>query len=196
MPESIGDECWLPIEGYHGFYEVSDQGRVRSLNRTVPGKWGPMRLRGQILRPSRDSWGHLQVLLSRESVQRHRLVHQLVTAAFLGPRPDGLITLHGPGGQLDNSVANLSYGTHGQNIRDKRRDGTDHNVNKTRCPAGHLLQVPNLVRCAARDGHRNCLACSRGRTTVRWSFKRHGIVLDVRAESDAHYVKIMAGVAA
>lgn len=54
-----------------------------------------------------------------------RSVHQLVALAFLGPCPAGQYVLHGPGGKLDNSLDNLSYGTPADNNgRDRLRDGT------------------------------------------------------------------------
>jgi hypothetical protein len=54
-----------------------------------------------------------------------RNIHQLVAEAFIGPRPDGMVVCHGAAGPLDNSAANLSYGTQAQNMADKRRDGTE-----------------------------------------------------------------------
>jgi hypothetical protein len=48
-----------------------------------------------------------------------------VAEAFLGPRPDGYQVCHGPAGQLDNRLVNLSYGTRSKNCgADKYRDGT------------------------------------------------------------------------
>lgn len=29
-------ECWLPVSGYEGLYEVSDLGRVKSFHRRAP----------------------------------------------------------------------------------------------------------------------------------------------------------------
>ena len=51
-------------------------------------------------------------------------VHRLVAEAFLGPRPEGLDTRHGPGGTRDNRIVNLCYGTRIENEEDKKRDGT------------------------------------------------------------------------
>lgn len=49
---------------------------------------------------------------------------QLVADTFLPPRPMGYVLRHGPNGQFDDSVANLSYGTKKQDRADTRRDGT------------------------------------------------------------------------
>ncbi len=119
-------ERWLPIFGWEGLYEVSSQGRVRSLDRVVAYKNGATRAwPSRILKPSQRG-GYLRVQLSRPGNLVDRSVHDLVAGAFLGPRPEGLIVLHGKGGRHDNSVANLSYGTHAKNNgEDRIRDGTD-----------------------------------------------------------------------
>jgi hypothetical protein len=116
-------ERWVPIPEWEGLYEASDQGRIRSLDR--PGH------RGRILVPSSARDGYYRVDLCRNGKSIHYLVHRLVLAAFVGPRPDGMEALHGPGGGKDNRLANLSYGTHSQNCLDKRRD--DSNPNGEMC---------------------------------------------------------------
>lgn len=121
-------ERWLPVTGYEGLYEVSDQGRVRSLDRRVGGPQGPSSriFPGRVLvpyvqAPPRD---YPQVRLSRENKQETCPVHRLVLEAFDQPCPDGMEALHGPGGKLDASIANLSWGTRAKNMgQDRVRDG-------------------------------------------------------------------------
>lgn len=118
-------EEWRSVASFEGSYEVSDQGGVRSLDRVIiatrqgrPLRW---RLRGRVLKPTLGAY-YFMVTLGRDN---HRYVHALVAEAFLGPRPAGMEVCHGRGGQQDNRVANLSYGTHAQNNGpDKARDGT------------------------------------------------------------------------
>jgi NUMOD4 motif/HNH endonuclease len=121
-------ERWLPVCGYEGLYEVSDCGRVRSLDRIVgsSNRWGPLQrsIRGRILSPHIGSHGYLQVALGKEGQPKIHYVHRLVGEAFLGPLPPGQQTRHGPSGKLDNCLANLSYGTPEENHQDKIRDGT------------------------------------------------------------------------
>ena len=79
-------EQWKPVLGYEGLYEVSDQGRVRSL----PGKrWNGQAIhyfKGRILRPQSKS-RYLQVTLSKNGKVKSIKIHQLVTEAFLPPCP-------------------------------------------------------------------------------------------------------------
>lgn len=69
--------------------------------------------------------GYLQVELYTRGCLKKFLVHKLVALCYLGPCPEGMEVLHGPGGKLDNRPENLSYGTKIDNYgRDRRRDGT------------------------------------------------------------------------
>jgi hypothetical protein len=120
-------EQWRPVIGYGGLYEVSNWGRVKSLARTrANGTAGALRQYPEKILASRlNIHGYWQVGLSKEGVQKQFRVHVLVAAAFLGPRPDGLVICHGPGGKQDNRPCNLSYKTQAENMADKYRDGTE-----------------------------------------------------------------------
>ncbi len=121
-------ERWLPVPRFEGMYEVSNQGRVRSLDRTTTSRnrWGPIvkNLRGKILAQQTDNYGYLVVTLYNNGRFRPYRVHRLVGDAFLGTRPSGMDTLHGLEGRSINAVRNLRYGTRAENERDKIRDGT------------------------------------------------------------------------
>ena len=117
----FSNEEWRDVPNYEGAYEVSDLGRVRSMDRvTIHGH----RARGRVLKQCRDPRGYMCVALWSAGKGRTWSIHQLVAAAFLGPRTEGQEVLHGPGGQIDNRRANLSYGTSQQNSDDELRDGT------------------------------------------------------------------------
>jgi hypothetical protein len=111
-------EQWKPIPDYEGFYEVSDQGRVRGVDRTESQKNGYTRHRkGTILRQS-NTGRYFEVNLCKGNVHQHRLIHHLVAAAFIGPRPKGMVIRHMDGNSFNNSLSNLSYGTQSENLRD------------------------------------------------------------------------------
>lgn len=192
----IPGERWVPVVGYQDYYEVSDLGRVRGVDRVVPNpRTGSQRVRGRILKQGRHPKGYPQVHLQANGIDRSQPVHRIVTAAFLGPCPPGQEVRHGPSGQLDNRLTNLSYGTRRENHQDQRRDGTKPQSNRGVCPRRHPLEEPNLVLGHLRRGWRSCLACSRAHATASRA-RRAGIVLDVQAESDRRYALIVAGEAA
>lgn len=123
IPDLPG-ERWLPVVGYEGLYEVSDWGRVKSLDKIVPTFFGSRLVRGRLLIQSPSQYGHPQVSLYRNGESITAKVHRVVGEAFLGPLPVGEETRHGPGGRQDNRLSNLSYGTTAENAGDRLRDGT------------------------------------------------------------------------
>lgn len=104
-------EEWRPVKHYEGMYSVSNLGRVRSEDRVITSKAGRKRsYKGQLLRYNTNGRGLLFVTLCWSGQPQSLLVHDLVARAFLGPRPEGLVVKHGPGGKLDNRPENLFYG--------------------------------------------------------------------------------------
>lgn len=109
------EEIWCPVKNYESLYEVSDQGRVKSL------KYGKER----ILKPGRTSSGYLSVALHKNGEQNTNLIHRLVAQTFI-PNPDNLPQVnHIDENKENNSVQNLewcnskynnNYGTHNQRI--------------------------------------------------------------------------------
>lgn len=185
-------ERWLPVVGYP-YYQASDQGRVRSIDRVVVNINGvPKRLAGRILKqipdPSRENRPH--VCLYRDTVPTVRDVSCIVLEAFTGQRPPGMECCHENGDPLDNRAGNLYWGTRSQNMYDRVRHGNDPHRNLESCPREHLLVSPNLVACKERLGHRSCLACCRAQSNVKRARER-GVKMDFRARSDWHYERIM-----
>lgn len=95
-------EEWKPVVGYEDFYEVSDWGRVKSLNYRNTGKEG-------IMKPSPDGDGYLHVDLSKNGEKEKFLVHILVMRAFIGKCPDGHEIDHYDWNPSNNRLENLSY---------------------------------------------------------------------------------------
>ena len=122
--ELLEGEEWRPVVGYEGQYEVSNMGRVRSLDRVIVRKNGRQQtLKGKILHPTHASKGsrdhsvvhYVHVNLRRNGVGRIGWVHTLVAQAFLGPRPEGHDVMHVNGVRDDNRVSNLQYGSRAMN---------------------------------------------------------------------------------
>lgn len=118
-------ERWLPVPDWEGWYEVSDRGSVRSLNRIQMTRCGLRRYSGKVLKPCLRRDGYLCVTLARPGEQRQYTIHSLILTAFTEPRPEGQEGRHGPGGKHDNSLGNLCWGTKSENAMDRLRDGTD-----------------------------------------------------------------------
>lgn len=158
---STAEEEWRTIPGYEGAYEVSDHGRVRSLDRVIPGRWGPHIRRGRILRQHIDKDGYARVRPSVDGVAQGHPVHRLILLAFVGIPEDGVdVALHRDGDPSNNTLANLAWGTHSDNAFDAVRHGTHRQTKKTHCPVGHEYTAANTQ---VQNGCRRCRTCKRAR---------------------------------
>jgi len=118
-------EEWRSVVGYEEFYEVSDLGRVRSLDRI--DSMGRLR-RGKVLKSREHHNGigiiYWSVALYARGEQRCSLIHQLVLEAFVGPRPKDHEGAHCDGDPANNKLANLAWKTCKANAADRIRHGT------------------------------------------------------------------------
>jgi hypothetical protein len=163
------NEEWRPVPGHEGAYEVSDQGRVRSVDRMVLTKTGHQYpVRGRYLGSLHKSTGYIRVDLRGE--MHH--VHRLVLLAFVGPLPQGQHSCHSNGDQTDNRLANLRYDTVSANIRDSVDHGTQKEARKTHCPKGHPYDAANTYfpdRPSRPGKSRRCRTCNRDRCRERYA---------------------------
>lgn len=157
-------EEWRPVVGYEGLYEVSDQGRVRSLDRVVTHKNGRVRVhKSVLLKASPGVHGYPLVGIYRQCVVKMSKVHRLVMEAFVGPCPEGLQVLHADDIKTHNHLSNLRYGTSAENSLDAIRNGTHNYSRRTECKYGHEYTPENTRWAMNRYGResRNCRACGR-----------------------------------
>lgn len=111
------EETWLPVPGWPG-YEVSDLGRVRSVDRVLSdGRTAG----GVLLAKSPDSRGYMRVTLRKDGKSSTRRVCVLVAEAFLGRRPPGKQILHKDDDHSRDDVGSLSYGTAKRNVWERTR---------------------------------------------------------------------------
>lgn len=116
-------ENWKQIPGYRDYYEVSDLGRVRSLDRTATdGRF----YAGRLLTAYVNAYGYPVVVLSSPNGSKRKWlpVHKLVMLAFKGERAEGTEVCHHNGVRTDARLVNLRYDTRKANVADARRHGT------------------------------------------------------------------------
>lgn len=121
-------EIWKDVPGYEGFYQVSDMGRVRSVDRIVKYSHGVDRMqKGKILTPCISGNGYHKVTLCGGIGEKDSqpTIHSMVLSAFAGPRPDGMQGCHNNGNKSDNSLLNLRYASSIDNHNDRRAHGTN-----------------------------------------------------------------------
>jgi hypothetical protein len=182
-------EQWRDIPGNPG-YQVSDHGRVRSLDRVVTYSSGQVHhYKGRVLRtPLNRQTGYPFVGLHNQGQRQHRYVHSLVAETFIGPRPEGMEVCHSDGDPANNRVGNLRYGTRSDNELDKVRHGTNPHAAKTHCPRDHELFAENIPPSEAKRGKRKCLACNRAHSRVHY---RPELKPQFKAIADSYYQAIL-----
>lgn len=113
-------EEWRPVAGYEGLYEVSDLGRVRSLDRVVIHKWaGEAMKHGKVLslrsRRGRPGYCFAALYDGVSKKQKRMSVHRLVAICFIGNPSKKQMVNHIDGNPLNNSVSNLEWCTASEN---------------------------------------------------------------------------------
>ena len=76
-------EEWRDIQGYEGLYQVSNLGRVRSLDRTIETRSGKRRYKGRILKDCVKENGYHIISLWKNGTNEVFFVHKLVAEAFI-----------------------------------------------------------------------------------------------------------------
>jgi len=108
-------EIWKDIPGYEGLYQVSNYGRVKSLERLVKNGKDRFYLKKEtILKQSMTTTGYKMVNFSVNKKVKYFKVHRLVMAAFFGESQ--LIVNHMDGNPINNHISNLEYCTQAENL--------------------------------------------------------------------------------
>lgn len=119
-------EEWKGVLGYEGSYEVSNEGRVRSLERIV-NPTRPYMRKGGLLKPNTDRDGYQRVTLFSNGARKKVGVHQLVARTFIPNLENFPIINHKDENPRNNRVENLEWCTHEYNSNYGNRN---HKVSK------------------------------------------------------------------
>ena len=108
-------EEWKDIEGYEGLYQISNEGRVKALERYVDNFWGTKQyIRERVLKGNQTN-GYLTVSLCKNGIPKNVYIHRLVAEAFI-PNPDGKPCIdHKDTNTFNNNVTNLCWCTAKEN---------------------------------------------------------------------------------
>jgi len=124
------EEIWKDVPSYEGLYQVSNLGRVKSLNRFVTRGCNSMFKKGNVLKSGVNGAGYYYVNLINNKKSKNFRVHQLVSIVFLNHTPCGysLVVDHINNDKLDNRVENLQIITHRQNCHKRLINSTSKYV--------------------------------------------------------------------
>ena len=109
-------EIWKDIEGFEGLYQISNLGRVKSLERIVLQKNGRKRVQHELIRKPRKVYkGYLQIDLWKNHEYSAKRINRLVAQAFI-PKPENKpIVHHKDHDKLNNHYSNLEWATPQEN---------------------------------------------------------------------------------
>lgn len=111
-------EKWKDIKGYEGLYQVSNKGRVRSLDHYIEATKGhPQLCKGRLLKNWIHPETHYVVTdLYKDNIRKHVKTHRLVAEAFI-PNPENKPFIdHINRDRQDNRVENLRWVTKTENM--------------------------------------------------------------------------------
>lgn len=143
------NEIWKDCKHYEGLYQVSNYGRVKSLERDIVYKDGRKKhLTETMLKFGSNGVGYSFVYMSRNGKAKKEYVHRLVAMAFI-PNPENKPQVnHIDENPMNNYVGNLEWVTSKENINygnhnaklsyslkctDKNKSGNHHSARKTYC---------------------------------------------------------------
>lgn len=109
-------EIWKAIPGYEGFFEVSNLGNFRSLDRYVKYKTSGTRLYpGKALKVEQMQDGYCRIVLMKDAIKKRYMCHRLVAETFID-NPNNLpFVNHIDGCRNNNMVTNLEWCTQEEN---------------------------------------------------------------------------------
>ena len=170
-------EIWKDIEGYEGLYQVSSEGRIKSLARYIKNNLcGELYKEEKIKKITYNPKLKYGVIgLSYNGNNKQEYIHRIVAKTFI-PNPNNLPEVnHKNGLKHDNRVENLEWNTHNENIQHSinvlgnRQDGEYNNASKL--TNNDVLKIRNdnrIHREIAKD-----YGVSRSCITIIKNYKSH-----------------------
>lgn len=134
-------EIWKNIDGYEGLYQVSSLGNVKSLERHRENsvKLTP----GRILKGILNDKGYYSVRLYKNKKPNFHSVSRLVAQTFIRNPKNKPEVNHISGNTKDNSVTNLEWVTHAENM--------EHAVNTGLMPKGEQNARSKIKECDVKN---------------------------------------------
>jgi hypothetical protein len=155
-------EIWRDIEGFEDLYQISNEGRVKSLGNNKSRK-------EKMLKGVKNSNGYLGVGLYKNGKLVRKYVHRLVAEAFI-PNPNHYKEVnHKDENKQNNHVDNLewcsskynaNYGTRNQKSSEKR----SKRVDQIDAVTGEVVRQWESTNECGRNGYNqgHVAACARG----------------------------------
>lgn len=178
------NEIWKAIEGTNGRYEVSNTGKVRSLNY---GGHGKMRE----LTPVEDKKGYYRLRITSDGKSQTKKVHRLVAAAFV-PNPDNKPEVnHIDGNKKNNRSDNLEWVTARENTIHAYQAGLKE---KTRSHCRQMGQTIGKIKLAEyREARKTPVTATRLSDGAVFEYESQTAAAKETRTAQANIHKVLSG---
>ena len=133
--------CWKPVKGFEGFYEVSNRGSIRSVDRVINNR----KYKGRVMSKQISSNGYQTVQLYNNGRYKKFLIHRLVAESFLLNPENKRCVNHIDGIKINNNLDNLEWVTHSENAKHAFAIGLS-----TISPRNHKAKIEASVKVNSR----------------------------------------------
>lgn len=112
------NEIWKDVRNYEGIYQVSNMGRIRSLDRYIPNTngIGVRKIRGVMMKTTKNNSGYLCVSLHKKGHTKTCTIHRLVALAFIPNKSNYSDVNHKDEDKGHNWADNLEWAKHKENM--------------------------------------------------------------------------------
>ncbi|EJG0117201.1 NUMOD4 domain-containing protein [Staphylococcus pseudintermedius] len=111
-------EVWKDVVGYEEYYQVSNEGRVRSLDRYTNNGNGCFVRKGRVLKQGVNRTGYNFVMLTNANGEaKNCKVHRLVAITFIENPFNKKTVNHKDGNKTNNHIDNLEWATYSENMQ-------------------------------------------------------------------------------
>lgn len=150
------EEKWKDIINYEGYYQISNFGNIRSLDRKIRFNKGYSIKKGKMLKPILNKKGYYKVSLSKNQKEKRFFIHRLVAIHFIENPLSKEQVNHKDGNKKNNRVDNLEWCTNLENQRHAIKNGLIDNEQRiqqainmgiiNRKPVAQYTKEGNLIK--------------------------------------------------
>lgn len=149
----MNKEIWKDIKGYEGLYQASNLGRIKSLNFNGTNK-------EKILKP-RTGNRYYMIALFKDKKRKDLLLHRIIAETFIENKENKPYVNHKDENCFNNSVENLMWVTHKENMNwgtRNQRIAFKNTNNPKKCKKiaqytlnGELIKIYNSINSACQE---------------------------------------------
>jgi len=152
------EEFWKDIKGYEGFYQLSNFGNIKSVNRCIIRSNGRKQtFKGIKLSPSMSKIGYYVIALQKKGYIKRHYIHRLLAQTFIQNIDNKPYINHINGIKSDNRLENLEWCTHFENMLHSRLIGLNmvigqkgENHSQSKLTNNQVLEIKNKLKSGAR----------------------------------------------